>query len=197
MDTKFKYFHWAIPVSGQPLYALYDVLDNHLMLLSHDYNCLFCIRNLFRSKTMLDIVKLSDVPDLIEKKLIDNSIVETWGIDRPMTEFFQDYNPLWSGHNDAKAYYQTHIAESNIRLTKSQTVFDTFKIDLQKQLFFVHHCLAYDPEATVLAHFLNAIELGIDYNDVVDRFFDFTTITHPEIKQDMITFLARSFLFYE
>jgi hypothetical protein len=197
MDTSFKYFHWAIPTPDQPLYALYDVFDNHLILQSYDYNRLFCIKTLFRSKTILDIVKLSNVPDLIEKNLIDNSVVEKWGVDTPMAEFFVDCSPGWAGHNDAEAYYQIHIAESNIQLTESQTVFDTFKIDLQKQLFFAHHCLTFDPNPTVLTHFASAVSLGVNYSDVVDQFLDLTTITNREVKRDLIDFLKVTCLFYE
>jgi len=197
MDTKFEYFHWAVPKPDQPLYALYDVFDNHFMMQHYSYEHLFTVRKLFKSKTTLDIVRLSDIPGLVDKNLIDNSVIEKWGIANPITEFFTDGRPSWSGHTDAEAYYQVHIAQSNIQLTQSQVVFDDFKFDLQKQLFFVHHCLTFDLKPTVLSHLATAVSLGINHDDVVNRFLDLTTIVDRQIMHDTIDFLKVSCLFYE
>jgi hypothetical protein len=146
---------------------------------------------------MLDIVKLSDVPNLIEKNLIDNSVIENWGIANPIAELFTDSRPSWPGHTDEQTYYQIHIADSTIQITPSCAVFDDFKIDLQKQLFFAHHCLTFDPKPTVLSHFATAVSLGVDYNDVVDRFLDLTTIDNRQVMHDVIDFLKVTCLFYE
>jgi len=196
MTPDFKYFFWATPNKHQPLYALYDFFDNHFMLQSYDYQRLFTIRTLFRSKTTLEILNLSTVENLVEKNLLDYSVIEKWGADTTELDFYTDLQLGWSGHTQADAYHQ-RIVDKIIKIQETKINFDTFKKDLQQQLFFVHYCLEYNPSADVIAHLNTAIGLGVDCHDVINRFLDLTSISDKKRLYDLLNFLKISKLIYE
>lgn len=196
MKKDFEYFFWSTPESGEELFALYDLFDNHLMMQSFSYDYLFTIRTLFKSKTMLDVVNLSKIENLVEHNLIDNSVVENWGIKSPATDMYTDARPRWAGHSDAEAY-RKHTENNVVELIEVDSNFDEFKRDLQKQIFFAHFCLTIEPTELVLSHLHTAIGLGIDYEDTVDKFVNLTNIVDRQTRVEMLHFLKKSNLFYE
>lgn len=196
MQSTFKYFFWGSPVEETPLFALYDVFDNHFMIQSYNYSHLFAIRKLIRSKTVLDIVELTNVPNLLENNLIDNSVVENWGLESMHIDLFRDATPRWKNQNDEKIFYETAVIKDPV-LKQVDSKFDDFKIDLQKQIFFIHYCLETTNSNNVKNHLQKSIELGKNYNDVIDKFLNFSDINDLESKQDMFYFLRFNNLFYE
>lgn len=196
MQSTFKYFFWGSPVEETPLFALYDVFDNHFMIQSHNYSHLFAIRKLIRSKTLLDMVELTNVPNFYENQLIDNSVVENWGLESIHNDCFRDATPRWRNQTDEKLFYETAVIKDPV-LKQVDLKFDNFKIDLQKQIFFIHYCLEATKSNNVKIHLQKSIELGINYNDVIDKFLNLIDIDDLESKQDMFYFLRSSNLFYE
>jgi hypothetical protein len=196
MTPDFNYFFWASPTEGQPLFALYDAFDNHLMIQSNDHSRLFLLRKIIKSKTILDIVELTNVPDLVKDNLIDNSVVENWGLKSVHGDLFRDATPRWKNQYNADVFYKTTTIKDPV-LQSVDPKFDTFKTDLQKQIFFIHYCLEANPKDTVTAHLQQAVALGKDYDDTIDRFLDLTDITDKTVLQDMLSFLRTTGLFYE
>ena len=196
MSPEFNYFFWASPVKDKPLFALYDAFDNHLMIQSYDHACLFAVRKLIRSKTILDIVELTNIPNLVENNLIDNSVVENWGLEYIHNDLFRDATPRWKNQHDPEIFYKTATIKDPV-LRAVDSKFDDFKRDLQQQIFFIHYCLDSNPSDNVKAHLQRSVELGKDYADTVDKFLNLTTITDKTIIQDMLTFLRTTGLFYE
>ena len=196
MTPDFEYFFWASPVQGQPLFALYDVFDNHFMIQSYSYSQLYDLRKIIRSKTMLEIVELSNVENLVEQNIVDNSVIELWGMSNTPLDLFGDARPRWQINKDPEIYYESEVFKTPI-LTQVDSKFDNFKLDLQKQIFFIHYCLAHTPTELAKDLLRQAVELGVDYKDVVDRFLDLTKVDNKQAVQDMIYFLRFSQLFYE
>jgi hypothetical protein len=196
MTSKFDYFFWASPLADKPLFALYDLFDNHLMIQSYSHDHLFTIRKLIRSKTIFEIVELTDVENLVEQNLLDNTVIENWGLSNPPAEMFGDARPRLQRNSNAEMYYADATIKDPV-LVQVNAEFDNFKRDLQQQLFFIHYCLEHAPTETVIEELRRAIELGIDYQNTIDRFFDLTHITDKQVLQDMIYFLRASSLFYE
>jgi hypothetical protein len=196
MTSEFEYFFWASPAEGQPLFALYDAFDNHMMIQSYDHACLFAVRKLIRSKTILDIVELTNIPNLVSNNLIDNSVIENWGLESVHNDLFRDATPRWKNQHDSAIFYKTATVKDPV-LQAVESKFDNFKHNLQQQIFFIYYCLENNPTDNVKAHLQQAVELGTDYADTVDRFLNFTNITDKTVLQDMIAFLRTTGLFYE
>lgn len=196
MSPDFEYFHWASPMQDKPLFALYDLFDNHLMVQSYSYDILFTLRKIIRSKTTLEIVELTNVENLVKDNLIDNSVIELWGIDSPSTNLYADATPRWEQNNVAETYY-ADVTIKHPTLVAVDPKFDNFKLDLQKQIFFIHYCLERKPTELALAELQRAVELGVDCDDVIGRFLDFSHIEDKAVVQAMLYFLRASELFYE
>ena len=86
------------------------------------------------------------------------------------------------------------LIETNVEL-------DSFKQDLQKQLFFFHYCLSKMPNMSehVWKFFLTAAELSVDFDQAINMVLDLTTIDSKDkqTREDMYKFLRMSGLFYE
>ncbi len=173
------------------MFALYDLFDNHFMMQSHSYDRLFKARTLMRSKTMLEVVDISAADSQI-----DNSVIENWGLQQAEIEFYTDSQPRWEGDHKADLYFK-RIQNKKYKLIQVQSGFDDFKRDLQQQIFFVYHCLTFDPNQLVLEHLAQAVGLGIDSADVIDRFLNLTDITDQRKLYDNLIFLKMANLFYE
>ena len=133
MNTEFRYFHWAMPEPDHELYGLYDVFDNQLLLLTYDFDIAWQLKNIIKSKIILEIVDFSNQINTISEK-IDNSIVETWGLSHTPTHLFQDIRSLSDSYRDKTKYCQD-ILIKDVEIAKNNVEFDTFKQDLQQQLF--------------------------------------------------------------
>ena len=197
MTPDFEYFSWGFPAKDKPLFALYDNFDNHFMILSYDHAQLFLVRKLIRSKTLLDIVELTNVPDLVEQNLLDNSVIENWGLESVHHALFDDAAPRRRNQNDSDSFYNSlTIKDPTLKIVESN--FDEFKLDLQKQLFFLKYCLENTKSDFVVDQLREAVELGKDYTDTVDRFLDLSSIaSNKHIYREMLAFLRSSSLYYE
>lgn len=196
MSPDFEYFFWANPNIDHPLFALYDSFDNHFFIQSYSYHNIFVLRELVRSKTVLDIVELTNVPDLVKNNLIDNSVIESWGLASIHKELFRDATPRWKNQHDADIFYETAVIK-DAQIGSSSCVFDSYKLDLQKQIFFIHYCLQITKSDLVKKHLADSVSLGLNYLDVVDKFFNFSNVSDSEIRQHMLYFLRSNGLFYE
>lgn len=196
MISNYKYFSWCLPDPARNLYALYDVLDNHFMLMSYEYSWLFHVRALFKSKTTLDIIPLSDVPGLKEHNLLDNSVIHRWGLTTVDSSFFTDNQPRSRGQTDADVYHD-RIKNLRIDLSETGVIWDTFKQNLQQQLFFAHHCVSFEPTPAVLRHLEQAIGLGQDDTEVIDRFLNFVEIDDRQYRSELVMFLKKANMFYD
>ena len=199
MSPNFEYFFWAIPEPDKPLYALYDLFDNHFVIQSHEYELLFKLRKLFESKTSLDIVELSGVSGVIENQLTDNSVIENWGISQVEKYLYSDIT-LTKKRFGPEDYYKVYVIK-NPMLIETNVELDSFKQDLQKQLFFFHYCLSKMPNMSehVWKFFLTAAELSVDFDQAINMVLDLTTIDSKDkqTREDMYKFLRMSGLFYE
>lgn len=196
MSPDFEYFLWANPTPDQPLFALYDSFDNHFFIQSYNYHNIFELRELIRSKTVLDIVELTNVSALFDNNLIDNSVIESWGLSSIHKDLFRDATPRWKNQHDADIFFKTAVIKDPI-IEQSSYKFDSYKLDLQKQIFFIHHCLQITKSDLVKKHLSYSVSLGVDYLDVVDKFFNFSNVDDSEIRQQMLYFLRSNGLFYE
>jgi hypothetical protein len=198
MNTKFKYFHWAIPKPDQSLYGLYDVFDNHLFLLSYDYDTIWELKKLVKSKIILDIVDFSEQIDVVQDK-IDNSVVENWGLEFPPYQLFRDLRTLAPEFQN-KELYKNHNIINDCKISQTNVVMDNFKIDLQQQLFFFHYCLfqakCNDKSSTFMSEYLLSIaELSESYIDAENTFLE--SITNKKDAEFLLHFLSKEKLIYE
>lgn len=198
MTPDFEYFFWAVPKEEKPLYALYDLFDNHFVIQAYDYETLFDLRKIMESKTSLEIVEITGLTD----NLIDNSVIENWGINQVATMLYADITLTKKRYN-AKEYYNTYVIK-NPELVETNFEFDDFKRDLQKQIFFFYYCLTVElpkPESrdSVLKFIRRAAELSLNYEQAVDMVLDISSIdpTDRKTREDMYAFLRMSELFYE
>jgi hypothetical protein len=204
MDTKFKYFHWAMPEQDHELYGLYDVFDNQLLLLTYDFEVAWQLKNIIKSKIVLEIVDFSNQISAISEK-IDNSIVETWGLNSTPTHLFQDIRSLSDLYRDKTKYCQD-ILIKDFEIAKNNAEFDTFKKDLQQQLFFFHYylfeannTLKYAKDSFFYKHLLRAAELGESYQNCLDRFLNLSHMCKqdPDFLITFLKFIKRENLMYE
>jgi hypothetical protein len=194
MTPEFEYFFWAIPDPDKPQFALYDLFDNHFVMLSHDYSALFKLSRLLDSKVTLDIVELPYAN-------IDNSVVENWGVlTESVTHFLYADITITKKACDINTYYDMFVIK-NSEVMEVQSNFDAFKTDLQCQVFFLYYCLTALPEVpdSVMRLLQRAADLGINYKDTVDKFLDLTVIDvdDKQTREDMYDFLRLTGLYYE
>lgn len=200
MNTEFKHFHWSMPLQGQSLYGLYDLFDNHMFLLSYDFDTVWQLKKLMKSKVVLDIIDFSDqIADLEEK--IDNSVVEKWGLENPPYGLFQDLKSA-SGEFQDKDLYKNHYLINDCKLIETDIDMDNFKLDLQQQLFFFHRCLyqaknAHNCNEFMIEYLLEIAELSESYEEANDKFLNFLSITKESDVISLLAFLKGEKLFYE
>lgn len=199
MSPEFKYFDWAIPLEGKPTFALYDVFDQHFMIQSREYNRMEQLRDFFKSKTALEIVKF-------ETTTTNNSGIERWKITNVDSELYGDIMRVYRDDTDWSLQKKPQQIIEHPELAYNDTVFDEFKLDLQKQIFFINHCLEllhrylhHSPVAIeqVEAFILDAVEQSKSYEDTVNRVLNFNQITNKHEMTSMIRFLRVTGLFYE
>jgi len=202
MDTKFKYFHWAIPKPDQELYALYDLFDNQLLLLGEDFQTIWNLKTLIKSKTLLEIVDFSNQVNQIDGKL-DNSVVERWGLNNPPALLFQDVRSMSTVYTEPSQYRERFIIK-NVDLLETNYLMDDFKQDLQKQLFFFYYCLhqsyneyKLNSSSWLFKHLLRSAELGTCYQHVLDLFLDISYFDQHDPESDVLYFLRGENLLYE
>jgi hypothetical protein len=204
MDTKFKYFHWAMPELNKQLYGLLDVFDNQLLLLTYEFDIAWQLKNLIKSKIVLEIVDFSNQVETVNEK-IDNSIVETYGLCDIPAHLFQDLRFLSDSYRDKTKYCQD-ILIKDFAIVKNNTKFDDFKKDLQQQLFFFHHYLVkannaqkYDKDSFFYKHLLRSAELGESYQDCLDRFLNISHMCKqdPDFLFTFLKFIKHENLMYE
>lgn len=202
MNTEFKYFHWAMPKKDCDLYGLYDVFDNQLLLLTYDFEVVWQLKNIIKSKIILEIVDFSNQISAVYEK-IDNSIVETWGLSNTPTHLFQDIRSLSDSYRD-KTRYRQDVLIRDFEIVKNNVEFDTFKQDLQQQLFFFHYCLfqannqyQYSKDSFFYKHLLKSAELGESYQDCLDKFIDISYIDQQDPDSAILQFMNAENLMYE
>jgi hypothetical protein len=202
MSPDFKYFHWAIPKPDQPFYGLYDVFDNHLFLLSDDFEMVWKLKKLVKSKIILDIIDFSQQIDIVQNK-IDNSVVEKWGLESTPYQLFRDLRSL-SDEFQNKDSYKNHYLISNCNIIQNNVIMDDFKTDLQKQLFFFYYCLKQSTEYNsnelnkfMNTHLLLIAELSESFNDAKNKLLGFSFITHKKDAEFLLHFLRGEKLLYE
>jgi hypothetical protein len=202
MDIEFKYFHWAIPKPGQELYGLYDLFDNHLFLLSYDFETVWELKRFIKSKSILEIVDFSDQIDDIHEK-IDNSVVEKWGVTNPLRHLFGDVKSLSDAFQDKPQYRQKFMIKNPV-INENNFVMDDYKKDLQKQIFFLHYCLfqannayKYDKDSFFYEHLLTSAELGESYMGVIDKFLDISQMEDKDKQSVVLKFMKSEGLLYE
>jgi hypothetical protein len=202
MNTDFEHFHWSIPELDQPLYGLYDLFDNHLFLLSYDFETVWELKKLVKSKIILDIVDFSHQIDVVQDK-IDNSVVEKWGLESTPYQLFRDLRSM-SDEFQNKDLYKNHHLISNCNIVQTNVIMDDFKIDLQKQLFFFYYCLKQATEFEsdefnkfINTHLLSIAELSESYSDAKNKLLDFSFITNKKDAEFLLRFLKGEKLLYE
>jgi hypothetical protein len=204
MSPDFEYFHWAMPEPDHELYGLYDVFDNQLLLLTYDFDVAWQLKNFIKSKIILEIVDFSNQISAISEK-IDNSIVETWGLNCIPTHLFQDIRSLSNSYRDKTEYCQD-ILIKDVEIVKNNVEFDTFKQDLQQQLFFFHYYLfqannvqKYNKDSFFYKHLLRAAELSESYQDCLDRFLNISHMCKqdPDFLLTFLKFIKHENLMYE
>jgi hypothetical protein len=198
MSPDFEYFHWAMPEPDHELYGLYDVFDNQLLLLTYDFDVAWQLKNFIKSKIILEIVDFSNQISAISEK-IDNSIVETWGLNCIPTHLFQDIRSLSDSYRDKTEYCQ-NILIKDFEIVKNNIKVDNFKKDLQQQLFFFHYCLLQaknDTNTIVQKQVLISAELCESYMDAKDRFLNLSSVADKNDIVPMLYFLIRENILYE
>jgi hypothetical protein len=202
MNTEFKYFHWAIPKVDHELYGLYDLFDNHLFLLSYDFETIWELKRYIKSKTILEIVDFSDQIEDIKNK-VDNSVVEKWGITNPPRHLFGDVKSLSDAYID-KILHQQKFVIKNPELMPNNFDMDDYKIDLQKQIFFLHYCLyqalnvyQFDKNSFFYEHLLKSAELSESYDDLMNIFLDISDMGDRDKQSTMLSYMKNESLLYE
>ena len=202
MNSEFRYFHWAIPSQDKELYGLYDVFDNQLLLLTYDFDIAWQLKNFIRSKIILAIVDFSNQLDSDSLDL-DNSVIENWGLEIVPKNVIQDPPSQTVRYSSQDLYRETYMIKNTL-VCKNNFALDEFKTDLQKQIFFLHYCLwqakherRYHKKSIFYQHLLTAIELGINYFDVLDKFLNFKECINDELCDVMLNFLVAERLTFE
>jgi hypothetical protein len=192
MSPDFEYFFRATPDPSKDMYALYDVLDGHFLIQSDNYDNLYRLMIYIWSKTKLDIVKLP-------KSNLDNSQIDQWYIKNLPPEWFND--PHYGKRQFNLKRHRDQWTIQNITLGKrTNFLFDEFKTDLQKQLFFFYHYIDFlnqDFDSNLADMILRAVELCTNYNDAKDTMLDSISISSQDSRMKIYTFLRRTGLFYE
>jgi hypothetical protein len=194
MNPKFEYYFQADPVSSKPMYALYDVLDKHFMIQSSDYNVLYRLMYNMRSKTCLEIAKIpSDKP-------INNSNIEQWQISNLPQKWFGDlvgYERQWN----PTEYHNTYaIQHPDMIIEPNSVIFDEFKKDLQKQIFFFYYCFEFiekTPSELISGIVLKSIEQSNNYDNILDIMLDDVPIVTQQDRVDFYNFIRQVGLCYE
>jgi hypothetical protein len=198
MSPEFEYFDWVAKDASRPLFALYDVFDNHFVILSYNYQNIYALKQLIRSKVILEIVELSQLDTDL-----DNSIVENWGLENPPSALYGDIRSLSKTNRDDKLHYEMIVTKNPI-LTLVNPALDEFKLDLQKQIFFFNFCLeklssnkqgTLDP--ILLDILLSVAESSTSYTNAVDLLLNMNYATTREQLSLAINFLRSAGLFYE
>ena len=194
MNPKFEYYFQADPVPSKPMYALYDVLDKHFMLQSTDYNVLYRLMYNMRSKTCLEIAKLPGAAH------INNSNIEQWQISNLPQRWFGDlvgYERQWN----PTEYHSTYaIQHPDMLIEKNSVMFDEFKTDLQKQIFFFYYCFEFiekTPSDLIGGIVLKSIEQSNNYNNILDIMLDNVPIMTQQDRVDFYNFIRQVGLCYE
>lgn len=202
MNSEFKYFHWSVPSRDKELYGLYDVFDNRLLLLTYDFNVVWQLKNLIKSKIILEIVDFANQISAVSEK-IDNSIVETWGLGVIPAHLFQDIRSLSDSYRD-KTRYRQDILIKDFEIVKNNIELDSFKTDLQHQLFFFHYCLfqannvyQYNQDSFFYKHLLTSAELGESCQDCLNKFIDISQVGQQDPESTVLQFMKNENLLYE
>jgi hypothetical protein len=188
MNSDFKYFDWGI--STHTSYALLDGLDNHFYLMSDNFEYLHRVMHLMKSKIVLEIVELP------EDHNIDNSVVANWGLEKQPDVVFAD---ILSGRKFSgnMVRYREWGVIRNEPICETHVVFDSFKQDLQQQIFFVNHCNRFIKQDSVKDRLQYSLGMGQTLDEVIDLFLDFDDIKDRQEFVDMATFVRTAGLFYE
>lgn len=192
MSPDFEYFFRATPDPAKDMYALYDVLDGHFLIQSDNYDNLYRLMIYIWSKTNLEIVKLP-------KSNLDNSQIEQWYIKNLLPKWYNDPHHI-KRHFNLKRHRDQWTIQNIILAKRTNFLFDEFKTDLQKQLFFFYHCidlLNQDFDSNLANMILRAMELCTNYNDAKDIMLDSISISSQDSRMKIYTFLRRIGLFYE
>ena len=80
----------------------------------------------------------------------------------------------------------------------------TIKIDLQKQIFFLHYCLyqalnvyQYDKNSFFYEHLLKSAELSESYDDLMNIFLDISDMGDRDKQSTMLSYMKNESLLYE
>jgi hypothetical protein len=199
MNTDFKYFFWGVPQDKKCLYAVYDFYDNHFFLLSDDYQKLYRLIRLFDSKCTLDIVEIEVDSAWSGDNLIDNSVAMQWGLKEDIRpDYFYNDVHFYKKRFNSEQYYNRWVLKNQTLVNHSKQL-DSYKQDLQEQIFFFYHCLSFvtKENATVLVEKLkHAIGCGKDYEHAKDLLVNFNNFDRAS-RQTLMDFLRTAELFYE
>jgi hypothetical protein len=169
-------------------------------MLSDNYKLLFAVKQIIKTKAVYNIVDLTGVDILTKASVIDNSCADQWGLKSAPEALYGDINFRWLQNTNADEHYQYMTIKNPTLKPFLKSPLDDFKIDIQKQLFFIYYCvnkINADEGDAILTHLRNAVNLGINYEDTVDRFLDLSSIVDKSKMENMLMFLRHSSLFYE
>lgn len=197
MDSDFKFFYSGVCNDDQPIYGLIDLIDNHFMIQSHSAEYLFEVKELIKSKTRLEIVDLSQYRyNKDNSRITDNWVIEQWGIDLDELNFRID--PLTSKRfkeANKKESYVLNIPAVNL---KPATVnFDSYKSDLQKQIFFTYFFVSnYEASKLAKLHFKKIFQTSMSYQEMLEQLLDVKNAPLP-VQVELLFFIRRAGIAYE
>lgn len=193
MTPESKFFFWGIPNEGEKTYALLDGLDNHFYLTCNNFDLLYQLVRLLRSKIILEIVELP------ESHTLDNTVIHKWGIANTPDWVYADVRSS-KKYNDNKDKYYKFATLKNHALVETNVNIDAFKADMQEQIFLFYHCVhalqARQSDALVRRLRL-VVGLSESYNDALDKLLNFNDITDKQMFSEMSVFIRTAGLFYE
>jgi len=194
MDSTFEYFFQAEPSKSMPMYALYDVMDKHFMLQSTDYTVLHKLMIAMRSKTNLEMAVLPYKADM------SNANIEKFYIKNLHPKWMGDLVNFYKQPDPEKHLAKWAIVDPEMQIELTQTHFDSYKTDLQKQLFFFYYCLSFlkkHPSDLVEKLITNSIWYSKNYSEVVDCLLNSVAIHSQQDRAMFHKFLTQTGLFYE
>jgi len=147
-----------------------------------------------RSKTYLELAVLPYRDD------INNSNIEQWGIANLPNSWFGDLTGIKKAFNPSRHLSEWSIDATSLELQPSSTKFDSFKQDLQQQLFFFYHCIEFaenNPSILVDTVIKHGIEMSDGYDNILDVMLNDIVIENAADRVIFYDFIRQTGLCYE
>lgn len=186
MTPEFDYFFWGL--SHNRSYALFDGLDNHFYMVNDNFELLYNLSLLLKSKIMLEIVELPETD-------LDNTVIHQWGMSNRPDWVYADVFTFKKYYGDSTNYYRYAVIR-NADLVETKVEFDPFKQDVQKQIFLLYNCIQHQPSEDILKRLRLASSMCTSYDDLLNQIVDVSDILDKELLMDYMNFLRKAGLFY-